>query len=75
MVDWQKEIEQAIAEADVCDMLGFLNPWVGQIIDPSPQAVDALQTIFQNVLEKHGTHEAIWFAFCTGQAFEKAMEG
>jgi len=54
-------------------MIDFLNPWVGEITELSEEAEDALEHLFKDVWEKHGTLKAIWFAFCVGQAFERAM--
>ena len=71
---WEKEIEEILATVAVSDMIGFLNPWMMKITDISEEGEEALAHIFRDVLKEHGIEKTLWFAFCVGQAFERATD-
>lgn len=72
-INWEKELEEIMATVAVSDMINFLNPWIMKVTPISKEGEGALEHVFRDVLKKHGRWKTIWFAFCVGQAFERAV--
>lgn len=75
MVDWERELRDGMARVDVAGMFQFLDPWIEKVVedgDIDETEAEALDRIFQDVLEHEGASAALQLAFGVGRAYERA---
>ena len=72
-MDILAEVKEVLARSSVCELMEFLDPWIEQVTEPSEEANECLDRIFQDFLEHHEPMDAMSLAFWVGAAWEKAL--